>query len=444
MGRIDEGKLEAVLVAMLSVMKNMALYPSEHPSVKQPLTKTFDELADLLRLNGTLTLGIVDEVLVLEGVPFYSSQASIKEFQGRLENLKVNALEIRDGLTTEEFSAFLKMLNEEAKGIKDAGSVSAALREREIEHITAKDAREVYNNAVDAVGEVLQEARLGRIPKASRARAAVTDLKGMVLSDRNALLALTLIKSYDNYLFNHSVNVSVLALSLANELKIPEKDVSEIGLAGLLHDVGKTVTPKSITLKPGDLSDEEWDVMHQHPLKSEEIVQQMEGVSSIVARMVREHHINHDLEGYPPLEAGQHPHPYSKIITVADVYDAITTIRPYQKPFHPREAMRIMERLSGKVIDPKYFESFVKVLGIYPVGTLVRLDSNEVAVVVETFAEAPLEPRIRIVFDPEGTPLPKPMEIDLSQPDSYEGGRKFIVSPVDALLYNVDDTSVFM
>jgi len=443
MSAIEKSRLEAVLVGLLSSAKNMTLYPADHPSVQRPLTRLYNDLAELLRLFGSLTMGIVDEVLVFEGVPFYRSQAAVTELQTRLESLGINALEFSDGLLLSEFTAFITMLNDDPVKINAQGSISEALHERMIEHITSKDAREVYNNAVNAVGEVLQEARLGRIPKVSRAKSAVADLKKMILSDRPALLALTLIKSYDNYLFNHSVNVSVLALALAREMQLSETDLSDIGLAGLLHDVGKTLTPKSITLKPGTLNRDEWGIMRQHPVKSEEIVRQMEGVSEQVARMVREHHVNFDLSGYPELEPGQRPHPYSKIITITDVYDAITTMRPYQKPYNPREAMRIMEGLSGKVIDPKYFELFVKALGIYPIGTLIRLDTNEVAVVVETYGQAPLTPRIRIVFDPEGVPLPRPLEIDLSKAESYEGDPKFIVSTVDPLLYNVDPSAYF-
>ena len=440
---IPKEQLEAVLVSIMATAKNYELYPPDHPSVRRPLAHSHQLMAGLLRLYGMLSIGVVDEVLVFEGTPFYSSQIAIKELQGRLEARRISALEIHDGLSLEEYSAFIRMLNEDPAEVKKATAVSAALHQRGIEHIVAKDSREVYNNALEAVGEVLRESRLGRIPKAAKAKNAVADLKRLILRDRPALLALTLMKSYDDYLFNHSVNVSVLSLALAQAMGVPEDDLSEIGLAGILHDIGKTLTPKNIILKPGRLNDDEWEIMRQHPVKSAEIVTQMEGVSPLVARMVMEHHVNFNLEGYPELELGRRPHPYSKIITVADCYDAITTMRPYQKPFHPRDAMRIMEGLAGKVIDPKYFEEFVKMLGIFPIGTLVRLDTNEVGVVVETRAETPLLPRIRVIFDPESRPLPVPFELDLAKPAEPPGDSRNIVSTVDPLLYNVDPANFF-
>jgi len=282
---------------------------------------------------------------------------------------------------------------------------------------------------------VLSEVRLGKIPRAEKAKKVVKDLSEQVFRDKTALLALTLLKSYDNYLFNHSVNVSVLSLALAETLKVPKQDLEDIGLAGLLHDIGKTMIPKSIILKPYKLTPEEWQMVKEHPIKSAEIVSKMEGVSELCARLVYEHHINYNRQGYPQLEEGRQVHPYSKIITIADCYDAITTLRPYQKPFPPREAMRIMESLAGKVIDPVYFQEFVRMLGIYPVGSLVRLDSGEIAVVVETHSHAPLSPRIKIIIDELGRRLAEPIEIDLSE---EKEAKKSIVAPTDPLLYDID------
>ncbi len=437
MAEIPKEELESLMTSMIAASKAVELYPLEHPSVKGPLDKCYKTMVEMLRYQGVLTIGIVDEVLVFEGVPFYN-QTAAQEFQNRFEEREINALEIKDGLTSEEFSSFIFMLTEEPENIKDAGGISSAFAERGIEHITAKDAKEIYNSAINAVGDILQETRMGRIPTAGKAKGAVSNLKRMVLSDSPTLLALTLIKSYDNYLFNHSVNVSVLSLSLAHALKIPDDDIGDIGLAGLLHDIGKTITPKSIILKPGKLTPEEWDEMRMHPVKSAEIIEQMDGVSDLVARMVREHHVNFDLNGYPPLEPGEQLHPYSKIITVADCYDAITTLRPYQKPFEPREAMKIMEKLSGKVIDPQYFEEFIKILGIYPIGTLVRLDTNEIGIVIETYADHPLSPKIILAMDPQGEKVSSAMELDLSKPDTYPGEKRSIISTVDPILVNIE------
>jgi len=429
--------LEPILLGLVGTAKSMSLYPPNHPAIQKPVAQLAGRFSDLLLQREHLALGIVDEVLVFEGTPFYDTQASVRELLKRFEERGITALEFQDGLTEEELVQFCALLVADAAEVKAQGT-GESLRRRGIVHIVAKDAREVYNSAVDAVSDVLQEARMGKIPRAQKVKEAVDDLTRLILKDRPAILALTLIKNYDNYLFNHSVNVSVLALALAEALKIEKDALDDIALAGLLHDVGKTLTPREITLKPGDLTDEEWEVMRQHPLRSAEIVAKMSGVSELAVRIVREHHISFDRGGYPVLEEGENVHPHSKIVTVADCYDAITTLRPYQKPFPPKEAMAILEKLSGKVIDPKYFQEFVKVLGIFPVGTLVRLDTNEVGVVVETNLDAPLLPRLRVVFNPEGQRLPQSLELNLASLDEAMGEHRAIVSTVDPLLYNVE------
>lgn len=441
---MEEGikqSLSKILVGMIGAIKNLSLYPENHPAVLKSLDQVFGLFQELFKSRQKIVMTIVDEVLVFEGIPFYHTQISIREIQKQIEDRGINTVEFKDLMSQQELAMFLELLLEDAESVRKHGA-GELLKQREVKSIVVKDAREVYVKAVDTVSDVLQEARLGRIPQANKAKEAVTDLTEFVLSDRPALLALTLIKNYDNYLFNHSVNVSVLSLALAEALKVPRDDLNDIGLAGLLHDIGKTITPKEITLKPHTLSDEEWRIMQEHPVKSAEIVEKMEGVSDLTVRIVYEHHIKFDRTGYPDLEEGRQVHPYSKIVTVADCYDAITTLRPYQKPFPPREAMRILESLSGKVIDPKYFQEFIKILGIYPIGTLVRLHTNEVAVVLETNAVNPLKPKIRVVFDPEGNPLPKFFDLDLSTILKESPESRDIVSTVDPLLYNVDPSTL--
>jgi putative nucleotidyltransferase with HDIG domain len=433
--------LELILLGLVGAAKNMSLYPPNHPAIRKPMVQLADRFGDLLKQRERLALGIVEEVVVFEGTPFYDTQVSMRELLQRLQARGLHALEFRAGLTEEELVQFCAILVQDPEEVKAQGT-GDSLRNRGIVHIVAKDAHEVYHQAVDAVSEVLQETRMGNIPRVQRLKEVVDDLTRLILQDLPALVALTLIKNYDNYLFNHSVNVSVLSLALAQALKVDKNDLNAIALAGMLHDVGKTLTPLVITQKPGTLTEEEWEVMRQHPLRSAEIVSQIKDVNELCVRIVREHHISFDRKGYPLLADGEQVHPYSKIVTVADCYDAITTLRPYQKPFPPREAMRMLENLAGRVIDPKYFQEFVKVLGIYPVGTLVRLDTNEVGVVVATNVDAPLLPRMRIVFDPEGRRLPKSEDLNLASLDEATGEGRTIVSTVDPLLYNVDPATL--
>jgi putative nucleotidyltransferase with HDIG domain len=431
-------KLEQILIAMIATSRNLNLYPKEHPLVVSQTSKLVADITAMFTSQDKLSVAVVEEVLVFEGVPFYQANIAVREFQRRIEERGVTAVEFDRGLVPDEVISWAQFLIEDAEVIRGKGA-TAYLKDKKVEHIKVRDVREVYNRTIDTVCEILGDVRMGKIPSADKAKVAVADLTQYVLNDKPALLALTLLKSYDNYLFNHSVNVSVLSLTLAETLKVPENDLHTIGLAGLLHDIGKTMTPKAIILKPHQLSPEEWQIMKEHPVKSAEIVAKMKGLNELTTRLVYEHHVNYDRKGYPFLEDGRQVHPYSKIITISDVYDAITTLRPYQKPFSPREAMRIMESLAGKVIDPVYYKEFVRVLGIYPVGSLVRLDTGEVAVVVETHTETPMLPKIRIIFDQTGKKLTQPLEVDLSNAAPGNPERN-LVAPADPLLFDLDPT----
>lgn len=438
----DVKNLEEILKNMVGAMKSMGLYPAGHPSVKKPRQACLDLMKNMLLLSPKLSLTAMEGILVVAERPFYDTNIHSKEMLERLQSRKIGQVDFHHGLNEGELSAFLQILNLDPKALEDAGGFAKELKKRGVEYITTRAAREVYDNALNVVEEVMHEVRMGRIPESSGALQVVEELKDLMGTEKNALVGLSLIKSYDEYLFNHSVNVSVLALALAGEVNVPAEDLNHIGLAGLLHDIGKTHTPKEITLKPGKLTPEEWAEMKKHPIRSQEIVSKMDGISDLTSRLVLEHHIHFDKKGYPELPEGHKVHAYSQLISVADTYDAMTTLRPYQAPFAPKDALDLMEKkLVGKIIDPQYFEAFVKMLGIYPIGTLVRLDTNEIALVVDVSSGNYLLPRVKVVSDPSGKRLVEAIDLDLAGLDETMGDiKRAIVSTVDPLLANIDTT----
>jgi len=438
----EEQKLADALKFLMGAIKGMALYPPGHPSVHKPLSSCHESIKPLLRFLGKLTFTTMEGILVLGERPFYDTNIHAKELLKRFEDRHITHVDFTDGLTIEELQAFAFILQMDPKALEAAGGLAKELKNRGVEHIRASNVRQVYNTAVNVVEDMLRETRLGRIPSSEDAIDVVDDMKELVLADKGALVGLSMIKSYDEYLFNHSVNVSVLAIALADEIKVPQEQLSVIGLAGLLHDIGKIQTPKEIVNKPGKLNADEWEIMKEHPVKSYEIVKKMAGVPEMTARIIFEHHVHFDHQGYPTLPEGQKAHHFSQLITIADTYDAMTTLRPYQRAFTPKEALDVMEQeLVGKTIDPAYFEAFVKLLGIYPVGTLVRLDTNEIALVIDIHPENYLLPKVKVVMDPVGRRLPEALDIDLAKIGSKEGETpRIIVSTVDPLLINIDTT----
>ena len=255
----------------------------------------------------------------------------------------------------------------------------------------------------------------------------------MTLADPHALLALSLLKNYDNYTFTHSVNVSVLALAVGRAAGLSEDELRTLGIGSLLHDIGKLKIDLSIINKPGRLSEKEFSEIRKHPDMGAAIIDQMGGLNDTARAIVLGHHLHFDRRGYPQNASISCSFDLIDMTTIADTYDAITTLRPYQRPITPRKAIQELISQSGTLLHPGYLETFILALGTYPVGTLVRLDNNEIGVVGRVGIENPDAVELKILFDPLGEHLKKPRILNLTA-----GEKKRIVSEVDPFIKGVE------
>ncbi|HEY5191668.1 MAG TPA: HD-GYP domain-containing protein, partial [Candidatus Deferrimicrobium sp.] len=281
-----------------------------------------------------------------------------------------------------------------------------------------------------------KDVRNGKTPDGAESDRAVREMSGMVSRNRDAMLALTLIKNFDEYTYNHSVNVSVLSLAVAETLGLPEAERIGVGVAGLLHDVGKTQLALDLIRKPGTLTVEEFEEIKKHPEEGFAILGKMTHIQESTRAVVREHHMRFDRTGYPRPEPEYRMNPHSFVIAVADCYDALTTMRSYQKARTPQQTFEIMRKLAGKSLDPDLVELMERSLGIYPVGTMVRLSTMEVGVVTGTLDGEKGEPKVAILFDRSGQPLATPQGVDLKEPDPSSGRpRRMILGTVNPLMH---------
>jgi HD-GYP domain-containing protein (c-di-GMP phosphodiesterase class II) len=261
-------------------------------------------------------------------------------------------------------------------------------------------------------------------------------MAAITMQEPLALIGLTLIKDYDDYTFNHCVNVGILTMALGSILGLDSISVRDLGIAGQLHDIGKTMIPKAILNKPGKLSSEEFDEMKRHPELGSKIIREMEGLAPHISSVVLGHHLHYNRSGYPEWASKLPFDNMIDIIAIADTYDAITTLRVYQHPFNPKTALNEMRKLTKTLLDDALFERFVEMMGNYPVGTLVRLDTNEVAIV---YRPNPLDenaPLVRILIDGDGNRLHAPREQALVGSDGSLYAE--IVAVVDPLLKSID------
>jgi putative nucleotidyltransferase with HDIG domain len=297
----------------------------------------------------------------------------------------------------------------------------------------------VYRQAVGSAKRILAEARMGKIPSLADARATVAGLVDGVFQDRDAMLALTMIKSYDEYLFTHSVNVSVLCIALSQALGLDEETIKEVGLGALLHDIGKVHWPETLYQKPRGLSDEEWALVQRHPLDGAGIVEKMGKASPTMMEVILEHHLRYDRKGYPLVDTEKEPGFFGMIAQLADAYDAITTSRVYQHAFEPSRAIARLQGLAGTVFDPKLLEAFIRMVGIYPVGSLLRLSTGELALVVRANSADSSRPFVRLLFDRTGRRLAVEKDVDLMERDPATGQfRRTIIMAVDPTSKNFD------
>ena len=276
-------------------------------------------------------------------------------------------------------------------------------------------ARRIHNEALQLIGGLMRDARLGRPITLEQVRNTIGEMVGSIFRNQNALMALARIRHTDRYTFEHSVNVSVLMVSFARELGLEPTVIEEIGIGALLHDIGKTLVPDAILNKPGRLSDEEFAIMRGHAAHSRDILAAIPGFSPTALAVAAEHHERFDATGYPDGKGGESISLYGRMAAIVDVYDAITSDRVYHKGMEPHQALRKLLEWSRFHFDPDLVRQFIRCVGIYPVGSLVRLESNRLGVVLENGREGLMEPIVRVVMDARWRRFLPVEDVDLSR-----------------------------
>ena len=274
-----------------------------------------------------------------------------------------------------------------------------------------------------AVASMFAEVRLGHALDAEQCLPLVQEISDSVMRNPGALISLARLKTADDYSYMHSVAVCALMVSLGRTLRFDDAACRQAGLAGLLHDMGKALMPIEILNKPGKLTDDEFTLMRSHPERGWQMPQEGRGVGDAVLDVCLHHHEKMDGSGYPERLAGERITLLARMAAVCDVYDAVSSNRPYKAGWDPAESLARMASWKGH-FDPPVFAAFVKSLGIYPTGSLVRLVSGKLAVVVEQNPLATTRPQVKVFFSTQAN-LPLPVQVlDLSNSSERIAGRE--------------------
>jgi len=449
---------EDFLKKLGGALRGAQLYSPSHPLVQRSFEALNESLTQLLADQPSIAIGIIGNEIVVGDVPIPRAADTMGEMIRRLKSLGIERIAFERGVTPEQVQTLALTIahperkpGQSAPGAEPADPLAVlnSLPNIRVGRIQTEEKKEeavadiaairrLYSDATNVAQTVWDIAQSEGVPDPKAARALVDSLAQAVSANRTALIALTALKNYDNYTFTHMVNVSILTMSQARALGLDGTMLRELGLAALMHDIGKVRTPTEILNKPEKLTDDEFKIMRMHVVDGAEILRRTPEMPNIAPVIAFEHHLRIDGTGYPfgvrrlGLNIG------TQLCSIADVYDAMRSQRTYQQAFPSDRILEVMKRNDGHQFDQNLVRRFTQLLGIYPPGNLVRLDDGAMAVVMAVHAPDPFKPRVKVIATPSGEPLETPYEVNLWETPPEHAGPKSVRAPLDPSEYSVD------
>jgi HD-GYP domain-containing protein (c-di-GMP phosphodiesterase class II) len=424
----------------------VALYPEGNDALRAALETLHDTANEILTAEGCLELQRVSGCFVLDHVRLRTDVASQSVFEAAARAFgrhEIGGVTVQPGVVLEDWLHFLQVLctkplreapfaafraGLEARGAGAIQVLPEAIRLGD--HERRQIARTVYVQSARVARDLLTGARLGKAVNFRRVKRTVQSIVDQVLNNESALLGMTTLREFDEYTFTHSVNVCILSVVFGQRLGLDKARLYELGLCGLLHDIGKMRISSEVINKQGRLTPEEWEQMRLHPREGLLALFAIHGFQDVPYRAMLaayEHHMKTDFSGYPAVHRERHLGAYSRIISVVDCFDAVTSTRSYRsRPWPADQALRNMRDEPSWGLDQRFVKAFISATGMYPVGTVVQLDTQQYAVVVESNADHPEAPTVRIIADAAGNAIEAGAQMELWR-DSPESPQPHIV-----------------
>ena len=439
---------------LAAVIRNATVYPAAHPFLLASADQFLDRIKELLVSRKEVAFYLVGGELFFEthSVPIDQSLSMLMEqFTAR----DVGGIIFKPGITCEEIVKFSYLMNKDAAYFSEQGGFTTVIAKEQIVHIdlhrvilvdkkfgsaikeAKKKSSEVFLDALETVQEIVQSVHLEKAVNMKKVSAVVHSMVDNILENRDALMGLTTIKMYDEYTFAHSVNVAVLSIAQGTFLSFEKPQIAALGIAGMMHDIGKVNVPLEVINKPDKLTDEEWELVKRHPIEGALILSEVPAMTRLAMVAAFEHHQHGDIRGYPRMDDRVQQHPFSQIVAIADSYDAIIAARVYYKvPTPPDKGIRIMLSKRGTAFDSVLVKAFVNMIGIYPVGTLLKLDSGEIGIVMHQTRDL-MRPRVLLLTKFDGSEKESGTEVSLLE---MEGGqyKRTIIGSIDPSIAHID------
>jgi len=446
-------------------LRNLKMYPLENAVVQKGLEDLTNLSAQLIEGDGECEFRLAGEFLFLNATRMkldLDNYTSFSFLLNRCRDAGVGMIRfttrpaVRDWTVllsfltkpvgknpTERFDILAKRLAETNVTVFDLASPSDSEDDPEDEAELKERAKKTYQQSVVTTKEVINSVRMGQSPNVKKIKRVVQGIVDQILSDETSLMGLTTIRDYDDYTFTHCVNVSIFSIALGRRLGLTRLQLYDLGFAALFHDIGKSRVPIEVITKPDSLDDDEWRLVMAHPWLGVLALFQLREQQEFPYRSMMvayQHHMKRDLTGYPRSMRIAEMTFYSKIVAVADAFDAATSRRVYTtEPLTPATVLQEMRDNPRRGMDPVVVKAFTALLGIYPVGTLVVLDTFELAIVqkVNPIAEMLSRPIVLIISDDLGNVQHPGLECDLAQRDESGTYQRSIIKTADAERYGI-------
>jgi HD-GYP domain-containing protein (c-di-GMP phosphodiesterase class II) len=460
------------LVVLYTAFRSLKLYPIENAQVQKALDDLAQQTRQLLDVERELEVRIQGEFIFVNATRLrldLDNYASFSHILGVLRQCGVGTVRMDEGVDRRQLQVFVSLLLSYAakelnpgkifelgQKLQDGGvsriSVEPPLETEDVEEEERQKeaAKRTYAHSVVVTKEVINSVRMGRTANVKKVKRAVQAIVDQVLNNESSLMGLTTIRDYDEYTFTHSVNVCIFSVALGRKLGLSKLQLYDLGMAALFHDVGKSRVPLEVLNKQGGLSEEEWHIMQAHPWLGVLTLFGLRGYGEIPYRgmiVAYEHHMKTDLTGYPKSVRQRQLSIYSKVVAVADGFDAATSRRVYQTvPIQPDQVLKEMWENPRRGYDPVIVKAFINLIGIYPVGTCVILDTYEIGLVHAANADVAQihRPVVRIVASPDGALQFPGVVVDLAQRDERGNYPRTIIKVSDPARYGIKVSDYFV
>jgi len=446
---MDQAKAEDFVRRIATAVRGANLYSPTHPLVLRGIDNLVASAQEALQAVPSIIVGFIDDEIVVDGARLPRGTAALVGFARDLREREIEKVTLTRGVTRDEIRHFVAVLGDR----KTSVHVTDQLNARGVRHITlgkviVEDvsddqagiaaAQRVYTTAVQTAETLWDAAKAGEQPDPGTARKIIDGLARLVTQDRTSLMALTALKKYDNYTFTHMVNVAALAMAQARSLNLDGALLREFGFAALMHDIGKVNTPLEVLNKPGKLTKEEFDIMKRHVVDGAHILRRTPEMPALAPIVAFEHHLLHDLSGYPENIGSRKLNLCTMIVSIADVFDALRSNRPYRQGLATVRIRSIMGEQDNPAFNPVLLKRFVSLMGLFPIGTLVRLNTEELAVVTAEHPTDPFRPQVKIVMDKDGAVIEQPMLANTWERDGRGDYPYAVVDAVDSEAVTID------